>query len=211
MEANEVNEMKAVREAKLRDLRQKGLSVYGGKFERSHVIKEALEQFSDGKQVVLTGRVIANRKHGKVLFLDIQDQTAKIQLYIKVDIIGEEKFALFHDLDIGDIIGVEGELFKTHMGQESVRVKDFSILSKSLLTLPEKWHGLKDVEIRYRQRYVDLIANPQVRDVFIKRSRIITAVRSFLDKKSFIEVETPMLQPLAGGARGRPFKTVHNT
>ncbi len=127
-----------------------------------------------------------------------------------MDLVGEPAFETVQQIDIGDIIGVKGELFKTHMGQESVRVKELTVLSKSLMSLPEKWHGLKDVEIRYRQRYVDLIANPEVREVFIKRSRIISHIRRFLDNRGFLEVETPMLQPMAGGARGRPFKSLHN-
>ena len=204
-------EIKSVRLDKLKNIKAKGISAYGGKFERSENIEQALSHFHDGREVTLAGRIVANRKHGKVFFIDLLDQTAKIQLYIKSDIVGEDTFDLLHHLDIGDIIGVAGELFKTHTGQESVRVKTLSVLSKSLMTLPEKWHGLKDVETRYRQRYVDLIANPQVKELFIKRSKIISAIRSFLDRKGFLEVETPMLQPLAGGARGKPFKSMHNT
>ncbi len=206
----EASETKAVRLEKLSHLQSKGISAYGGKFERSAGIKETLANFSDGKQVILAGRMVANRKHGKVLFVDLQDQTGKIQLYIKADIVGQETFDLVHYLDIGDVLGVAGELFKTHMGQESLRVKSLTVLSKSLTPLPEKWHGLKDVDIRYRQRYVDLIANPEIREIFTKRSRIISFIRTFLDKRGFLEVETPMLQPMAGGARGRPFKSVHN-
>ncbi len=203
-------EIKSVRLAKLKNLQSKNLNAYGGKFVRSESIQSALANFSEGRQVTLAGRIVANRKHGKVLFVDLLDQTGKIQLYIKSDIIGEKIFSIVDDLDIGDIIGVSGEFFTTHMGQQSVRVKELTVLSKSLMTLPEKWHGLKDVEVRYRQRYVDLIANPEVRDLFIKRSKIITAIRSFLDHRGFLEVETPMLQPMAGGARGRPFKSLHN-
>ncbi len=206
----EVNEIKNVRIEKLKNLETKGVRPYGQRFDRSESIASALNPFQENKSVILAGRIMAHRKHGKVVFMDLQDQTAKIQLYIKSDIISAERFEIVENLDIGDIIGVKGELFKTHMGQESVRVLDLMVLSKSLMTLPEKWHGLKDVEIRYRQRYVDLIANPQVRDVFIKRSRIVSFIRSVLDAKGFLEVETPMLQPMAGGARGRPFKSIHN-
>ena len=206
----EPNEIRSARLTKLKSLRDKGLSAYGGRFARSASVMETLSNFADGKSVVLAGRMIANRKHGKVLFVDLQDFTGKIQLYIKLDIVGQEGFDTAENLDIGDIIGVGGELFKTHMGQESLRVKTLEVLSKSLTTLPEKWHGLRDVEIRYRQRYVDLIANPEVKDVFVKRSKIITLIRGFLDQRCFLEVETPMLQPLAGGARGKPFKSVHN-
>ncbi|HOW35151.1 MAG TPA: lysine--tRNA ligase [Candidatus Omnitrophota bacterium] len=206
----ETSEPKSVRLEKLSKLQSQGLSPYGGKFVCSESIQQALSTFSDGKNVVLAGRIIAHRKHGKALFTDLRDQTGKIQLYIKSDIIGAQVFEIVEHLDIGDIIGVHGELFKTHTGQDSVRVKNITVLSKSLLPLPEKWHGLKDVEIRYRQRYVDLIANPEVKDVFVRRSKIISLIRAFLDKGGFLEVETPMLQPMAGGARGKPFKSLHN-
>lgn len=206
----EINEIRSVRLEKLGHLQSKGMYVYGGKFARTDSIAATLSQFEEGKQVVLAGRILANRSHGKVLFVDLQDQTGKIQLYVKADNTGQEMFDITKDLDIGDIIGVKGELFKTHTGQNSVRAKELTVLAKSLMTLPEKWHGLKDVETRYRQRYVDLIANPEVKELFVKRSKIITAIRLFLDKKGFLEVETPMLQPLAGGARGRPFKSTHN-
>ncbi len=207
----ELNEIKNVRIEKRNSLQAKGISPYGGRFERSQTIDQVLKNFTEGKQVVIAGRIIANRKHGKVLFLDLQDQTEKIQLYIKEAIVGIESFELLQHLDIGDIIGIKGELFTTHMGEKSVRVTELKVLSKSLMMLPEKWHGLKDIEIRYRQRYVDLIANPEVRQLFIKRSKIISFIRSYLDRLGFLEVETPMLQPLAGGARGRPFKSIHNT
>jgi len=206
----EIDEIKNIRLEKLEALRAKGSNPYGQRFERTGAIAPTLANFEENKKVVLAGRILANRKHGKVFFLDLQDQTAKIQLYVKMDIIGEAGFDITKELDIGDIIGVKGELFKTHMGQESVRVQEIIVLSKSLMSLPEKWHGLKDVEIRYRQRYVDLIANQEVRELFIKRSKIVSFIRSFLDQRGFLEVETPMLQPLAGGARGRPFKSVHN-
>ena len=206
----EVNEIKSVRIEKLNSLRSQGIFPYGSRFERSESIHRALNPFEENKSVTLAGRIIAHRKHGKVVFIDLQDQTGKIQLYLKADILTPERFEIVKDLDIGDIIGVHGELFKTHMGQESLRVKNLNVLSKSLMTLPEKWHGLKDVEIRYRQRYVDMIANPEVRELFIKRSRIVSFIRSFLDHRGFLEVETPMLQPMAGGARGRPFKSLHN-
>ena len=206
----EVNEIKNIRIEKLKHLRSLAVAPYGHRFERSHSILEVLNHFEENKEVTLAGRIVAHRKHGKVIFIDVQDQTGKIQLYVKADLVTPEGFEIVKDLDIGDVIGVQGQLFKTHMGQESVRAAKLTVLSKSLMTLPEKWHGLKDVEIRYRQRYVDLIANPQVRDVFIKRSRIISTIRTLLDQKGFLEVETPMLQPLAGGARGRPFKSLHN-
>ena len=206
----EVNEIKEVRLQKLNNLVAMGVSPYGKKFDRTASIGEILQEFTEEKRVMVAGRIMANRKHGKVFFVDLEDQTGKIQLYIKKEEIGEEKFAVVKELDIGDIIGVEGELFKTHMGQESIRVGRVTVLTKSLMTLPEKWHGLKDVEIRYRQRYVDLIANKEVKNLFVKRSKIVSAIRAFLDGRGFLEVETPMLQPMAGGARGRPFKSKHN-
>ena len=207
----ETNEIKDVRIKKLEILRAKGLDVYGQRFLRSHAIAEVLGNFQEGQKVVLAGRIMADRSHGKVHFMDLMDQTGRMQLFVKLDAVGEEAFNLLEALDIGDIIGIEGETFITKTGQQSVRVQKYHVLAKSLLSLPEKWHGLKDVDIRYRQRYVDLIANPEVREVFIKRSKIVSFIRNFLDQRGFLEVETPMLQPLAGGARGRPFKSHHNT
>ncbi|HBR14890.1 MAG TPA: lysine--tRNA ligase [Candidatus Omnitrophica bacterium] len=206
----DVDEIKKVRLEKLGRLQAMGGSPYGMKFETSESISAVLKGFMEEKKVVLAGRIMANRKHGKALFIDLQDQTGKIQLYIKADLLPSGKFAVVEELDIGDIVGVKGGLFITKTGQQSVRVEDLQVLSKSLMCLPEKWHGLKDVEIRYRQRYVDLIANDDVKQLFIKRSKMITYIRSFLDRQGFLEVETPMLQPMAGGARGRPFKSVHN-
>ena len=206
----EVEEIRNVRIHKLNNLVAKGIYPYGGKFEWTHRIAEILNDFVEGKDVTIAGRIVANRKHGKVLFLDLKDQTGKIQLFVKSDNVGEELFGTFENLDIGDIIGVSGALFTTKMGEKSVRVAKMTVLAKSLMSLPEKWHGLKDVEVRYRQRYVDLIANDHVRDVFVKRTKIISFIRKFLDDRNFLEVETPMLQPMAGGARGRPFKSRHN-
>jgi len=206
----EVDEIKKVRTEKLKDLQAKGISPYGGRFEANAKIKALLSDFCEGQEVKVAGRIMANRKHGKVMFMDLMDQTARMQLFVKLDNIGEVLFSVAENLDIGDIVGVGGTLFKTKTGEESIRVNALTVLSKSLMTLPEKWHGLKDTEIRYRQRYVDLIANADVRDVFMKRSRIVSSIRSFLDSRGFLEVETPMLQPMAGGARGRPFKSKHN-
>lgn len=206
----ELEEIRDVRIQKLNHLAARGLNPYGGRFNATHSIAAALADFTEGMAVTVAGRVMASRKHGKVLFQDLRDQTGKIQLFIKADALGEDTFAVFEHLDIGDIIGVTGALFTTRMGEKSVRVQSVTVLSKSLMCLPEKWHGLKDVEVRYRQRYVDLIANPEVREVFIKRSQIVSHIRSVLDGRGFLEVETPMLQPMAGGARGRPFASHHN-
>ena len=203
----EVDEIKRIRHEKIKNLKDIGINPYGGKFGPIDDIKSILDAFQEEKEVVIAGRLMAVRSHGKVLFADILDQTGSIQLFIKIGVIDAE---IVKALDIGDIIGVKGTLFVTKMGQQSLRVLSIDVLSKSLMTLPEKWHGLKDVEIRYRQRYVDLIANTDVKDLFIKRSRIVSLIRKFLDDQGFLEVETPMLQPLAGGARGRPFKSLHN-
>ena len=206
----ETDDIRSVKLKKLETLRQKGINSYGQRYVRSHAIGDLLKNFQEGQKVVVAGRIMARRSQGKVTFMDLMDQSGRMQLFAKLDILGQEVYDMLDCLDIGDILGIEGETFKTKTGQDSIRVFKYEVLSKSLLTLPEKWHGLKDVDIRYRQRYVDLIANPQVRDVFIKRSRIVSFIRSFLDKQGFLEVETPMLQPMAGGARGRPFKSKHN-
>jgi len=206
----EVDEIRRVRLDKLKSLEDNGIAPYGARFNRTSLISEVIENFKEEKEVVIAGRLMASRSHGKVMFADLEDQSGKIQIFIKVQQVTANGFEVVKALDIGDIIGVKGVLFITKTGQQSVRVSEITFLSKSLLSLPEKWHGLKDVEIRYRQRYVDLIANKDVREIFIKRSRIIACIRSFLDKLGFLEVETPMLQPMAGGARGRPFKSQHN-
>lgn len=206
----EVDEIKQVRLEKINKLKENNIAPYGGRFDFSNSIKETLAHFEEGKSVALAGRLMATRSHGKVMFADLQDQSGKIQLFIKAKDILVNDFEIMKAVDIGDVIGIKGELFVTKVGENSVRVSEVTMLSKSLTTLPEKWHGLKDVEIRYRQRYVDLIANKNVKDVFINRSKIVSKIRSFLDDRNFLEVETPMLQPMAGGARGRPFKSQHN-
>ncbi len=206
----EVEEIKRVRLEKKDQLKALGIKPYGGKFIVTGTVADTLAGFQEGKEVRLAGRMTAYRSHGKVAFADLQDQTGRIQLFLKFDDAQSKVSQICKNLDIGDIIGIAGALFITKTGQQSVRVAEIEFLSKSLLMLPEKWHGLKDVEIRYRQRYVDLIANPEVKTLFIKRSKIISFIRSFLGGKGFLEVETPMLQPMAGGARGRPFKSLHN-
>jgi lysyl-tRNA synthetase class 2 len=206
----DVDEIRQVRLQKLQQLKTHGVDPYGGRFECSSSIAALLAEFAQGRQAVVAGRIMANRKHGKVCFVDLMDQTGRIQLFVRQDNVGEKIWMITEELDIGDIIGVKGELFTTKTGQQSLRVKELTVLCKSLMSLPEKFHGLRDVEVRYRQRYVDLITNQDVKEVFIKRSRIVTLIRSFLDQRGFLEVETPMLQPMAGGARGRPFKSKHN-
>ncbi|MBF0619636.1 MAG: lysine--tRNA ligase [Candidatus Omnitrophica bacterium] len=190
-------------------LKAKGYNPYGGRFLGTEPTAQVLADFAEEKPALVAGRLMSLRDHGKVFFGDILDRTGRFQLFFKEAVLGEA-WSAFKLLDIGDIIGAEGKLFTTKTGQKSLRVEKFTVLAKSLMTLPEKWHGLKDVDIRYRQRYVDMIANPEVREVFIKRSKIVSMIRNFLDTKGFLEVETPMLQTQAGGARGKPFQSKHN-
>src|SRR3989338_3688116 len=198
------------RYAKLDSLVKKGIDPFGAKFNTSARIKDLLADFKIGGKATVAGRLMAKRKHGKSIFCDLRDETEKIQLYLNSDTLGSDKFEIIDSmLDIGDIIGASGELFKTRTNEPTIKVEDFTVLSKSLRPLPEKWHGLKDVETRYRQRYLDLIANPGVKEIFRARSEIIKSIRSILDKKGYLEVETPMMQPIAGGASGKPFKTHH--
>lgn len=206
----ELNEIIQQRKAKLEALKAKGVSVYQAAFPGRINIQEALDSFQEAKSVSLCGRIMAKRSHGKAVFFDLRDSTGKIQLYIRSDFVGEDKFSLLENLDIADIIGIKGELFKTHSGEPTVKVIEFAVLAKALRPLPEKWHGLKDVELRYRQRYLDLISNEEVKKVFLLRSDIIRAIRDFLDERGFLEVETPMMHPIPGGAAGRPFTTHHN-
>jgi len=202
---------------KLAALREKGIDPYPRKFAQTHLAKELQDRFGDlspgektAYQVKLAGRIMARRLMGGASFLDIKDGSGKIQGYANLDTLGDKYRLLTDQLDIGDFIGIEGFVFKTKRGELSINIKDFMILAKALRGLPEKWHGLKDIETRYRQRYLDLIANEKTRRIFIIRSRIITAMRRFLDSKGFIEVETPILQPLYGGAAARPFTTYHH-
>ncbi len=198
------------RKEKIATLRQKGIDPFGRPVEGRLAIKEARDNFQEGRKVVLAGRLMAKRQHGKASFADIKDSSGKIQLYIKEDIVGLEKFAIFQDIDVGDIVAIKGELFKTHTGELTVKTQDLELLSKALRPLPEKWHGLKDVDIRYRQRYLDIISNDEVKKVFLLRSQIIASIRRFFDQRGYLEVETPMMHTIAGGAAGRPFKTFHN-
>ncbi|MCX7903687.1 MAG: lysine--tRNA ligase [Caloramator sp.] len=209
----EYNELMKQRLAKLEDLRAKGQDPFLiTKYDRTHTSKQVKDNYDEleGKDVKVAGRLMTKRIHGKAGFADIHDRYGKLQLYVKIDDIGEEKLKAFKTLDIGDIIGVEGTVFKTKTGEISIHVKDYILLTKSLRPLPEKWHGLKDPDLRYRQRYVDLIMNQDVRDTFFKRTQIIRAIRKFLDDRDFIEVETPVLSPIASGAAARPFITHSN-
>lgn len=202
-----------VRRQKLAALRERGIDPFGAAFNASHTTSQVLAEFDswpEEREVQIAGRIMSKRGQGKVSFLDLHDQSGKLQVYVKIDEVGEEQFSLLKLLDVGDIIGVAGPVFRTHRGEISVRAQKLTVLSKSLHPLPEKWHGLKDVELRYRQRYVDLIVNPEVKDTFIKRSLIISAVRDYLNAQGFLEVETPTMHNIAGGAAARPFITHHN-
>lgn len=186
-------------------------SDYGQRFLPKDSLAEIRTNFQEGRKVRVAGRLMTRRDMGKSAFADLKDEGARMQIYAKKDILGEERYKFFTGLSLGDIIGLEGELFKSKTGEPTIKVEKFERLSKIVRTLPEKWHGLKDVETRYRHRYVDLIANDEVRATFKARSRIVREIRAFLDKKEFMEVETPMMQPLAGGARAKPFVTHHHT
>ncbi|CAH1224162.1 Lysine--tRNA ligase [Paenibacillus plantiphilus] len=215
----ELSELLKIRRDKLDELRGLGIDPFGGKFERSHHAKEILDAYEgtskeelEGQsvEVSLAGRIMQKRGMGKAGFSHIQDLSGKIQIYARKDSVEETQYQAFELLDIGDIIGVRGTVFKTNTGETSIKAKEIIVLSKSLLPLPEKFHGLKDVELRYRQRYVDLIVSPEVQQTFITRSRIIQSMRRYLDNKGYLEVETPTLHAIAGGASARPFITHHN-
>ncbi len=206
----DLNELIQQRKAKAQALEAKGVSLYPAQAAQYTSIGQVLADFKEGQKLIFCGRITAKRSHGKAAFLDLRDSTGKIQLYIKADIVGEDGFFIYDNIDIADFIEVAGELFKTHTGEPTLKVEKIALLSKALRPLPEKWHGLRDVDLRYRQRYLDLIANDEVKKVFRARAKIIKQIRDFLDAKSFLEVETPMMHYIPGGAAGRPFKTYHN-
>lgn len=211
---NEINEQMQVRIDKMHKIEEHGWKPFGYRFLYTHRAADIAAQFDElsekETEVKMAGRIMAIRGHGKTCFMDMQDKTGRIQVYVRKDIIGEENYALIKLMDIGDTVGITGTAFRTHMGELSIKANSVEMLSKSLRPLPEKWHGLKDVETRYRQRYVDLIVNPEVRDTFVKRSQIIRSVREVLDSHDFLEVETPILNTIAGGAAARPFISYHN-
>ena len=212
--AEELSEVLRVRREKLTALQQAGNDPFAQtRFDRTVYAQQIAEQFDqlEEKPVAVAGRIMSKRSMGKASFFDIADSSGKIQIYIKLNVIGEETYEQFKKWDIGDIVGVNGEVFRTKHGEISIRATKAVLLSKSLLPLPEKFHGLTNTDLRYRQRYVDLIVNPEVRDVFVKRSLIIRELRTFLDSKGYLEVETPVLHNIAGGAAARPFITHHNS
>jgi len=203
-------ELIAVRREKLSRLRELGVNPFGGKFDIESDIYELRDSFKEGVRARIAGRITAHRDMGKSHFFDVSDFRGRIQCYLNAKEVGEEQFEIFKQLDLGDWIGVQGETFNTKVGEPTVKVESFTVLSKSLRPLPDKYHGLTDKETRYRQRYLDLISNEQSRDIFLKRSLMVREMREFLQDRGFIEVETPMLQDVPGGAAARPFETHHN-
>ncbi len=210
----DMNHLMEVRRDKLNKLREAGKDPFEiTKFDRTHTSKQVMDNFDEleNKDVTIAGRIMRKRVMGKASFCHIQDGDGKIQLYVSINDLGEESYKQFKEDDIGDIIGVTGFVFKTRTGEVSIHAKEVTLLSKSLKPLPEKFHGLKDQDLRYRQRYVDLIVNPEVKDAFIKRTQIIKEMKRILDDKGYLEVETPILNTISGGATAKPFITHHNT
>ncbi len=210
----DMNHLMQVRREKLDKLRAEGHDPFNiSKFDRTHTSKEVIDNYAEleGKDVTVAGRIMAKRIMGKASFCHIQDGEGKIQSYVSINDLGEESYGQFKEYDIGDIIGITGFVFKTRTEEISIHAKEVVLLSKSLKPLPEKFHGLKDIDLRYRQRYVDLVVNPEVKDAFIKRAQIIKEMRSILDEKGYLEVETPILNTISGGATAKPFITHHNT
>lgn len=209
-----IGELLKIRRDKLAELQNDGENPFAlTSYDQDTHTADIIDNFDnmEGKTVSIAGRLMSKRVMGKASFFDLRDRTGKLQLYVARDELGEEPYKKFKKLDIGDIVGIKGEVFRTQRGEISVRAKEYTLLSKSLLPLPEKFHGLKDQDLRYRQRYVDLIVNPEVKRAFEIRSKVITAIRNYLDSKGFMEVDTPILNTIPGGAAARPFITHHNT
>ena len=216
--AEDSNVLREERIEKLSGLREKGVEPYPHTYERTHELAEVVEEFDEeidtGEEteetIRVAGRIVGFRDMGKACFLDLKDGTGELQGYTNVDLLGEKDYEVLKSLDIGDFLGLEGVVFVTNRGELSIKVRDFTLLSKSLHPLPEKWHGLQDVEKRYRQRYLDLLSNETTKEIFVARSKLISSFRNTLDEKGFLEVETPLMQPAAGGATAEPFVTYHN-
>lgn len=216
MNEEELSELVLSRRAKLGRLASSGIEAFKSHFNRTHLVSDIVSAHSSvapgeetGARVLVAGRVMTMRRHGKVTFTDLKDSSGRLQLYVSVDALDPERYERFLELDLGDIIGAAGEVFKTRRGELSIRVDEFELLTKSLRPLPEKWHGLRDTETRFRQRYADLIVNPDSKKTLLFRTGVVRALRAYLDERGFIEVETPMLQPIPGGATARPFVTHH--
>ncbi len=208
-----MHEIDPARYEKLMQLQAAGIVPFGSRYEVSHSSQEVIEGFIEGAEAVVSvaGRVVALREHGKSAFAHLKDREGRIQVYGRLDILGEDRFRMFKGLELGDFIGVKGKTFKTKTGEVTILVDEMTFLSKSLRPMPKEGYGLKDIETRYRQRYVDLIVNDEVKETFITRSKVIRMIREFLDKKDFLEVETPMMQSMVGGATAKPFVTHHNS
>ncbi len=212
---DDTNSLIEQRKAKLKALEDKGVFPFRNKFTPTHACNEARSGFEsgalpEGTKVSVAGRITAHRDMGKSMFIDVCDQSGRIQVYAQKNVIGDEQFAIFTHLDLADFIGVTGTLFRTKTGEPSIKLESFTILAKSLRPPPGKWHGLEDTEIRYRQRYLDLIGNPEVKETFLKRSAIVHEIRQFFHSRGYVEVETPAMQAIPGGAAAQPFKTFHN-
>jgi lysyl-tRNA synthetase class 2 len=207
---DDANSLIEQRKAKLAALRAKGIDPFKNKFTPAERCAQARANYAEGREVALAGRITAHRDMGKSMFIDIKDQSGRIQAYAQKNILGDEQFDIFRHLDLGDFIGVRGTMFTTKTGEISVKLRSFVILAKAIRPPPAKWHGLEDTEIRYRQRYLDLMSSDEVKNVFLKRSQIIAEIRSFLHSHGYVEVETPMMQAIPGGAAAQPFVTHHN-
>ena len=207
---DDTNSLIEQRKAKLAALRARGIDPFKNKFTPGETCQHAREHYAEGREVALAGRITAHRDMGKSMFMDIRDQSGRMQIYAQKNVLGDEQWSIFTHLDLADFIGVRGTMFTTKTNEISVKITSFVILAKALRPPPAKWHGLEDTEIRYRQRYLDLMANPDVKELFLMRSEIIREIRNFLHKRGFVEVETPMMQTIPGGAAAQPFKMHHN-
>src|SRR5438045_1792709 len=206
----DTNSLIEQRKAKLAALRARGIDPFANKFQPTETCAEARANYAEGREVALAGRITAHRDMGKSMFIDIKDQSGRMQVYAQKNVLGEEQFDVFRHLDLADFIGARGTLFTTKTGEISVRLTSFVTLAKALRPPPEKWHGLADTETRYRQRYLDLMANDEVKKTFLLRSQMIHEIRTFLHSRDYVEVETPMMQAIPGGAAAQPFVTHHN-